>query len=163
MSVEIWWVHMSMWYGGVRRTHSMCSMWNNTAFSEKRSENRSQRSIQKISVFWVEFNLEPRRGFKIIIFQYIICEPLRNWKEGLTKLDVNLWEIWRKFKCRRSMCYPPDLYYLYIILTYKTYRSKRKTRTIKCSHKLKRNIKVNGNGITINATSNKNSSYTNGC
>ena len=45
-------------------------------------------------------------GFKIIIFQYIICEPLTYWKEVLTKLDVNLWEIWRKFKCRRSMSYP---------------------------------------------------------
>ena len=41
-------------------------------------------------------------GLKIIIFQYIICEPFRSWKEGLVKLDVNLWEIWRKFKCRRS-------------------------------------------------------------
>ena len=40
------------------------------------------------------------------IFQYIICEPFRSWKRGLAKLDVNLWEIWRKFKCRRSMSYP---------------------------------------------------------
>ena len=48
-------------------------------------------------------------GFKIIIFQYIICEPFRYWKEGLTKPDANLWEIWRKFKCRRSMFYPLHL------------------------------------------------------
>ena len=27
----------------------------------------------------------------------------------MTKLDVNLWEIWRKFKCRRSMSYPFEL------------------------------------------------------
>ena len=46
-------------------------------------------------------------GFKIIMFQYIICEPFRSWKEGLVKLDVNLWEIWRKFKCHRSISYPP--------------------------------------------------------
>ena len=45
-------------------------------------------------------------GFKIIIFQYIICEPFRSWKEGLVKLYVNLWEIWRKFKCRRSASGP---------------------------------------------------------
>ena len=45
-------------------------------------------------------------GFKITIFQYIICEPFRSWKEGLVKLDVNLWEIWRKFKCRRSASGP---------------------------------------------------------
>ena len=45
-------------------------------------------------------------GFKIIIFWYIICEPFRSWKEGLVKLDVNLWEIWRKFKCRRSISAP---------------------------------------------------------
>ena len=44
-------------------------------------------------------------GFKIVIFQYIICEPFRSRKEGLAKLDQNLWEIWRKFKCRRSMSY----------------------------------------------------------
>ena len=48
-------------------------------------------------------------GFKIIIFQCIICEPFRSWKEGLAKLDVNVWEIWRKYKCRRSMSLPPLL------------------------------------------------------
>ena len=42
---------------------------------------------------------------KIIIFQYIICEPFRSWKEGLVKLNVNLWEIWR-LKCRRSTSGP---------------------------------------------------------
>ena len=46
-------------------------------------------------------------GFKIIIFSYIICEPFRSWKEGLVKLNVNLWEIWRKFKRRRSISGPP--------------------------------------------------------
>ena len=66
----------------------------------------SQRSMQKYQYFeWgLTLNLD---GFKIIIFQYIICEPFRSWKEGLAKLDVNLWEIRRKFKCRRSMSYPP--------------------------------------------------------
>ena len=29
------------------------------------------------------------------------------WKEVLVKLDVNLWEIWRKFKCRRTISDPP--------------------------------------------------------
>ena len=33
--------------------------------------------------------------------------PPPRWKEVLTKLDANLWEIWQKFKCRRSMSYPP--------------------------------------------------------
>ena len=77
------------------------------SFSEKRSESRSQRSMQKYQYFeWGStLNLG---GFKIIIFQYIICEPFRSWKEGLAKLDVNLWEIYRKFKCRRSMSYPPE-------------------------------------------------------
>ena len=86
-----------------RHSHSM---WNSAAFSEKRSESRSQRSMQKYQYFeWGStLNLD---GFKIIIFQYVICEPFRSWKEGLAKLDVNLWEIWRKFKCRRSMSYPP--------------------------------------------------------
>ena len=81
-------------------------MWNSTAFSEKRSESRSSRSMQKYQYFeWGStLNLD---GFKIIIFQYIICEPFRFWKEGLVKLDVNLWEIWRKFKCRRRMSYSP--------------------------------------------------------
>ena len=81
-------------------------MWNSAAFSEKRSKSRSQCSMQKRQYFeWGStLNLD---GFKIIIFQYIICEPFRYWKEGLTKLDVNLWEIWQKFKCRRSMSYPP--------------------------------------------------------
>ena len=76
------------------------------AFSEKRSESRSTRSMQKYQYFeWGStLNLD---GFKIIIFQYIICEPFRSWKEGLVKLDVNLWEIWRKFKCRRSASGPP--------------------------------------------------------
>ena len=46
-------------------------------------------------------------GFKIIIFQYIIYEPFRYWKERSVKLDVNLWEIWQKFKCRRSASGPP--------------------------------------------------------
>ena len=41
------------------------------------------------------------------VFQYIICEPFRSWKDGLVKLYVNLWEIWRKFKCRRSASGPP--------------------------------------------------------
>ena len=81
-------------------------MWNSTAFSEKRSESRSTRSMQKYQYFeWGStLNLD---GFKIIIFQYITCEPFRSWKEGLVKLDVNLWEICQKFKCRRSMSYPP--------------------------------------------------------
>ena len=46
-------------------------------------------------------------GFKVIIFQYIICEPFRSWKEGFAKLHVNLWKIWWKFKCRTSMSYLP--------------------------------------------------------
>ena len=81
-------------------------MWNSTAFSEKRSESRSTRSMQKYQYFeWGStLNLD---GFKIITFQYIICEPFRSWKEGLVKLDVNLWEIWWKFKCRRSASGPP--------------------------------------------------------
>ena len=85
-----------------RHSHSM---WNSTAFSEKCSKSRSQRPMQKYQYFeWGStLNLD---GFKIIIFQYIICEPFRYRKEGLTKLDVNLWEIWQKFKCRRSMSYP---------------------------------------------------------
>ena len=64
-------------------------MWNSTAFSEKRSESRSTRSMQKYQYFeWGStLNLD---GFKIIIFQYIICEPFRSWKEGLVKLNVNL-------------------------------------------------------------------------
>ena len=33
-------------------------------------------------------------------------EPFGSWKEGLAKLDVNLWETWRKFRCRRSLSYP---------------------------------------------------------
>ena len=81
-------------------------MWNSTAFSEKRSESRSTHSMQKYQYFeWGStLNLD---GFKIIIFQYIICEPFRSWKEGLVKLDVNLWEIWQKFKCRQSASGPP--------------------------------------------------------
>ena len=81
-------------------------MWYSTAFSEKRSESRSQCSMQKYQYFvWGStLNLN---GFKIIIFQCIICEPFRSWKEGSAKLDVNPWGIWRKFKCRRSMFYPP--------------------------------------------------------
>ena len=84
-------------------------MWNSTAFSEKRSESRSTRSMQNYQYFeWGStLNLD---GFKIIIFQYIICEPFRSWKDGLVKLDVNLWEIWRKFKCRRSASGPPWLW-----------------------------------------------------
>ena len=50
-------------------------------------------------------------GFEINTFQYIICEPFRSCKEGLAKLDVNLWEIWRKFKCHRSMSYPSKFSY----------------------------------------------------
>ena len=62
-------------------------MWNSTAFSEKRSESRSQR-LQKHQYFeWGStLNLD---GFKIIIFQYI-CEPLRYWKEGLTPGGTDL-------------------------------------------------------------------------
>ena len=61
--------------------------------------------MQKYQYFkWSStFNLD---GFRIITFQYIICESFRYWKERLTKLDVNLWEIWQKFKCRWSMSYP---------------------------------------------------------
>ena len=64
------------------------------------------RSMHKYQYFeWGStLNLD---GFKMIIFQLIICEPFRSWKEGLAKLDVNLWEIWRKLKCHRSMSYPP--------------------------------------------------------
>ena len=72
---------------------------------------RFPRSVAKVGMQKYQYfewgstlNLD---GFKIIIFQYIICEPFRSWKEGLVKLDVNLWEIWRKFKCHRSMSYPP--------------------------------------------------------
>ena len=81
-------------------------MWNSTAFSEKHSESRSTSSMQKYQYFeWGStLNLD---GFKIIIFQYIICEPFRSRKEGLVKLNVNLWEIWRKFKCHRSTSAPP--------------------------------------------------------
>ena len=81
-------------------------MWNGTVFSEKRSKSRSQRSVQKYQYFEWGSTLNLDR-FKIIIFQYIMCEPFRYWKEGLTKLNVNLWEIRWKFKCRRSMSYTP--------------------------------------------------------
>ena len=80
-------------------------MWNSTAFSEKRSESRSTRSMQKYQYFEWGSTLH-LDGFQIIIFQYIICEPFRSRKEGLVKLNVNLCEIWRKFKCRRSTSGP---------------------------------------------------------
>ena len=48
-------------------------------------------------------------GFKVIIFQYVICEPFRFWKDVFAKLHLNLWEILRKFKCRRSITYTPLL------------------------------------------------------
>ena len=89
-------------------------MWNSTVFSEKRSESRSQQSVQKYQYFeWGStLNLD---GFKIIIFQYMICESFRYWKEGLTKLDVkpvrNLVKIQMSPKAR-SMSYPPACHQL---------------------------------------------------
>ena len=55
-------------------------------FSEKRSESRSQRSMQKYQYFeWGStLNLD---GFKIIIYQYIICSrsdlEKRDWQTSM--------------------------------------------------------------------------------
>ena len=57
-----------------RHSHSM---WNSTAFTEKRSESRSQRSMQKYQYLEWGSTLN-RDGFKIITFQYMICEPFRS-------------------------------------------------------------------------------------
>ena len=63
-------------------------MWNSTAFSEKRSESRSTRSMQKYQYFKWGSTLNLDR-FKIIIFQYIICKPMRN----LAKIQMLLKHI----------------------------------------------------------------------
>ena len=84
------------------------SMWNSTAFSEKRSESRSQLQCKNISILSV---VQPwtSRDWKLSYSNrpYIIYESFKSWKEGFAKFHVSLWEMWRKFKCRRSMSYPP--------------------------------------------------------
>ena len=97
--VTIWWpIHIS---------HSFSAQpFNRMAFSEKRSESRSQLQCKNISILSWGSTVNPG-GFKVIRFLYKTCEPFRSWKEGFAKLHVNLWEIWQKFKCCQNMSYPP--------------------------------------------------------
>ena len=108
LGVMIWWpiyISRSFWH-----SHSM---WNSTAFSEKRrprSESRSQRSRQKYQYFeWVQSWTSTDLKLSYSNFQYIICEPFRSWKEleGVGKLDVKPMRNLAKIQMSPKHVLPP--------------------------------------------------------
>ena len=66
-------------------------------------------------------------GFKIIIFQYIICEPFRSWKEGLVKFNVNQWEIWQNSNVAEA--FPPPAAKMYVKAPSRMFVFRRRRRS----------------------------------
>ena len=87
------------------RFRQRCSMWNNTAFSEKCNGSSPYDKFEKTVILRGVPGYTPT-DLELSYFVYTLYEALTAKKDVFVK-HVNLWEFWRNFKWRQIMSDPP--------------------------------------------------------